>query len=413
MDGSTAEPIDAEWCAHAFDHLSPVLADELHDTMAYMRENHPFARSERYGGFWIATRYEDVLRIAQDWESFTSTEGITVPSGPTTIPAIPEQLDPPLHREFKRLINAWFTPAIVAKEEQAMRDVVTGLIDAFIESGSCEFMADFAKPLPGLVFFDLFLHAPPEEVAEINRLAGLASTPTTKEAIEARKTILGWISSFVDERRKEDRRDDVVDAILHAEIDGREITQTEIVGVIQLLLFGGLDTTAGALGMIMTRLALQPEIPELLRSRPELLSEAVEELVRLDGPFAFIARTATRDTEVAGQTVKKGDKVLLSWLSANRDEAEFACPAQFDLERQANRHIAFGAGPHRCAGSHLARANLRIALTELLRRLDDIRLAVDPATLEYHKGYSRAPEAVPLTFTPGAREGVATATSAG
>lgn len=401
MDTSSdaADPITPEWCAAGFDHMSPQLGRELHETMAYLRANHPVTRSEKYGGFWVINTYEDVLRVAQDWASFSSAHGITVPSRPTSMPAIPEMVDPPLHREFKRLINAWFTPAVIQKQEQATRDLVTRLIDGVAEAGACDFMESFANPLPGLVFFEMVLHAPADELEEINRCATLASAPFTEEGINARIQMLGWIDDFVERRLAEGPRGDVVDAILAAEIEGRPITRTEVVGVIQLLLFGGLDTTAGALGSMMIRFCEQPEIPALLRSNPELVNPAVEELLRLDGPFIFIGRTAMRDVEVGGCPIREGDRVLISWASANRDEAEFADPDAFDLDRASNRHIAFGAGPHRCAGSNLARMNLRIAVSELLGRLDDLALAVPAADIEFHSMYSRAPVRVPITFT--------------
>lgn len=399
------DTITADWCAHAFDHLSPELGSNLHTTMDYMRAHHPVARSEQYGGFWILSKYEDVLKVAQDWETFSSAHGVTVPSGPTSMPAIPEMIDPPLHREYKRLINFYFRPPEVLQQEEATRELVTTLIDGFIESGSCDFMTDFARPLPGMVFFTEFLHAPAEELEEINRLSTIASIPISKEAFEARGEMIKWIGEFVEKRRTQPPLGDVVDAVMNAEIEGRPITQIEVVGILQLLLFGGLDTTAGALGMMMVRFCLQPEIPKLLREHPERISEAVEELLRLDGSFVCIARTAMKDVEIGGHAIKEGDKVLLSWASANRDEDEFSCPADFDDERKSNRHIAFGAGPHRCAGSNLARMNLRVAIEELVRRLDDIRLQPGAAKISFHSGFSRTPASVPLAFTPGPREG--------
>jgi cytochrome P450 len=396
--------LSAAWCTHRFDHLAPELADQLHETLATMRGVCPVAHSEQHGGFWIITKHEDVVRVAQDWESFSSELGITVPGGPSPIPAIPEMVDPPLHREYKRLINAFFTPHAVLEHEDATRRLVNGLIDEFIESGTCDFMDDFSRPLPGLVFFEQFLHAPAEELAEVNRLATVASVPTTAEGREARGAMLRWIGAFAEARRAERPRGDVVDAILQAEIEGRPITDLEVVGMLQLLLFGGLDTTAGALGQMMIRLCQEPAIVDLLRDHPERTTDAIEELLRLDGPFIFIGRTATRDTEVGGQLIKEGDRVLLSWVSANRDADEFDGPDGFDLDRRSNRHVAFGAGPHRCAGSHLARMNLRVALTEVLRRMSDIRLQDEAAPIAFHSMYNRAPVAVPITFTPGPRE---------
>jgi cytochrome P450 len=155
--------------------------------------------------------------------------------------------------------------------------------------------------------------------------------------------------------------------------------------------------------MMMVRFCREPAIAERLRAQPDLINPAVEELLRLDGPFVCIARTAMRDTEVGGQAIKEGEKVLLYWVSANRDETEFACSADFDLDRESNRHIAFGAGPHRCAGSNLARMNIRLAVGELLGRLHDLRLQ-DPATpIEYHSSFSRTPVRVPIAFAPGER----------
>jgi cytochrome P450 len=194
----------------------------------------------------------------------------------------------------------------------------------------------------------------------------------------------------------------VVDAVMGAEIDGRPISLPETIGTIQLLILGGLDTTAGVLGMSMLRFCAQPEIPAMLRERPELIPTAIEELLRMDNSFICVGRTARHDVEVGGQQIKAGERVLMYWASANRDEAEFTEPEVFDLDRESNRHVAFGAGPHRCAGSNLARMNLRIAVEEILRRLHDIRLA-DGADIRFHSTFNRAPLSVPITFTPGAR----------
>ena len=127
--------LSAEWCEHSFDHISPELAQNLHETLATMRADHPVAYSEEHGGFWVVTRYEDVLRVAQDWRTFSSARGVSVPETKMVVKAIPEHLDPPLHREYKRLINAWFTPAVVAEYEVPTRAVVTRLLDEFVESG--------------------------------------------------------------------------------------------------------------------------------------------------------------------------------------------------------------------------------------------------------------------------------------
>jgi cytochrome P450 len=394
--------LSAEWYAHRFDHTSPELAQNLHETLATMRAEHPVAWSEEHGGFWVVTRYEDVLRVAQDWRTFSSAQGVSVPGTKMVVRAIPEHLDPPLHREFKRLINAWFTPAVVSGYEEPTRALVTRLIDGFVEAGTCDFLTDFARPFPGLALFDLVLNAPPEEVAAINDKATSASVPNNPDAREAWAYMYRWISELLEQRRHEPPNGDVVDAVLAAEIEGRPITDEEAIGVIQLLILGGLDTTAGALGQMMIRFCQEPEIPALLRREPERIPDAVEELLRLETSFVAIARTATCDTEIDGRRIREGDKVLIYWASANRDEGEFACPADFDPDRASNRHLTFGAGPHRCAGSNLARMNIRIALEEVVTRLDDLRLANDEP-IRFHSVLNRAPLSVPITFTPGPR----------
>jgi cytochrome P450 len=405
---TAAEPDEAltdDWCAHHFDHLSPALGANLHETLARMRADQPVAWSEEHGGFWVVTGYEDVLRVAQDWETFSSAEGVNVPRSPVKVNAIPEVMDPPEHRQYKRLINAFFTPKVVARHEDATRALVTRLIDDFIEDGHCELMDAFAKPLPGLAFFEQVLHAPADQVAELNEMATIASTPGHPERPQAWAGMAGWIGELVATRRAAsgDPLGDVVDAVIAAEIDGRPITDEAITGVIQLLILGGLETTAGALGQFVVRFCREPEIPARLRAEPDLLPTAIEELLRLDPPFIAIARTATRDTEIGGHRIEAGQQVLISFASANRDEGEFACPHAFDPDRSANRHLSFGAGPHRCAGSNLARMNLRIALEELLARVHDVRLAEGAEPIRYHSVLNRSPVAVPIEFTPGRR----------
>ena len=395
-------PITDEWIEHHFDHLSPELAREFHPTLARARARCPIAHSDQYGGFWYATRYEDVLRIAQDWQTFSSELGITVPNLGTPMKILPVTIDPPLQRTFKRLINAHFTPAKIAPWVEPTRALVTRLIDGFIERGECDFMADFARPFPGLAFFDLALHAPADDLEEVNHYATMASLPHVEESQECLMKLAAWIGEFVERRRKEEPYGDVVDAVLNAEVEGRPITNEEVVGTVQLLVLGGLETTAGVLGAAMLRFCEQPEILEQLRSDPGLIPAAVEELLRLDGSFICIGRTARHDVEFEGHHIKEGEQILIYWAAANRDEAEFPDPETFDPHRKSNRHIAFGAGPHRCVGSNLARMNLRIALEEIARRIQNVKLKPG-AEIEFHSTFNRAPLSVPITFTPGHR----------
>jgi cytochrome P450 len=398
-------PLSPEWCAHRFDPTAVELGLELHETLAHMRAQHPVVHSEEHGGFWVVTGYEEVLRVAQDWRTFSSAQGVSVPHVEMKVPALPVISDPPLQRAYKRLINPFFTPAAVAPHEGAIRDQVGRLIDAFIEDGRCEFMAAFARPFPGRVFFESFLNAPPDEADAINAMATAAVTPHNPDAPAAWEAMFRWITELVERRRGGSPHDDVVDAIISADIEGRPITEDEVIGLIQLLILGGLDTTAGALGQIMIRFCREPELPAQLRHQPELLNEVVEELLRLEPPFIAVARTATQDVELGGQPIQAGDKVLIYWASANRDEREFECPAQFDPHREPNRHLSFGAGPHRCAGSNLARTTMRVAIQELVHRLQEVRLDEGAEPIGFHSILNRAPLAVSIAFRPGERSG--------
>ena len=390
-----------EWLTEHFDYLSHDFGDDVHPALARLRELCLVAHSDQYGGYWILTRYDAVLRAAQDWETWSSEVGggVSIKPAGMSVKAIPVHIDPPLHREYKRLINQWFTVAAVAGYEQRTRELVTELIDNFVDAGECEFQAAFAQPLPGLAFFELVLNAPPDEAQEVNHHAHTAANPGNPDTAKHWAALNEWIVDFVERRRNEPSRDDVVNAVLDAEIDGRPITQAEVVGIITLLILGGLDTTAGVLGASMIRFCEDPKIPALLRERPEVVPAAVEELLRLEGSFIGIGRTARHETELNGCSVAAGEKVYMSWASADRDEAEFDNPDEFDPFRSSNRHLAFGAGPHRCAGSNLARLNLRVAFEELVRRLDDLQLQVPTSAIGWHTGFSRTPLSVPITFT--------------
>jgi cytochrome P450 len=185
-----------EWVTDHFDHLSPDFAQSLHPTLARARRVCPVAHSDQYGGFWVASRYEDVLAVAQDWETWSSELGITVPHRemPEGFKSLPVGVDPPLQREFKRLINAYFTPKAVAPWEQPTRALVNRLIDGFADTGRCDFMASFARPFPGLAFFDLALHAPAEELGQVNDWATAASLAHKVESRDSLLKLAEWIA---------------------------------------------------------------------------------------------------------------------------------------------------------------------------------------------------------------------------
>jgi len=395
------QPMSVEWCEQHFDHISQDLAQRLNPTLHAMRDRCPVAHSDQHGGFWVVTGYDNVMNVARDWETFSSDDGVGIPKPQVAVKPLPVWADPPLQRAYRRITNPHFTPMAVRVHDEATRLHVHRLIDQFIEDGACEFMDAFARPFPTTLFFEHYLNAPTDEAVHLGRVSETATTPNHPDSPAAWMELFTWVQEFTARRRTEELRGDVVDAIVRADIDGRPIRDDEIIGLVLLLILGGLDTTTGALGQFMIRFCQEPAIPQLIRDRPDLLDDAVEELLRLDGPFISIARTATRDVELEGQHIKSGDKVLFYWASANRDPSVFDDPDTFRLDRESNRHVAFGMGPHRCSGSNVARMNLRIAVRGLVDRLHNLELEIDPAEIHWHSVHNRAPQSVPISFTPG------------
>lgn len=384
--------LSLEWAEHHFDHLDPELGPVLQPTLASLRAGCPVAHSDQHGGFWVVTRYEDVRTVAQDWQTYTSEQGLNIPQTPGVVRNLPVEVDPPAQRAYRKIINPYLTPAAVAPWEPAVRRLVHRLAKAFLDRGECEFMGEFARPFPSLTFFEFAIGAPPVEIEHVAHLASRASTPKAPDARECWVGLYEWNKAFLTRRAAEPPRGDVVDGIVAAGVG-----MDEQIGLLQLLILGGLETTAGALGQMFHRFARERSIADALRADPAGIPRAVEELLRLDPPFVAEARTATRDTELGGRRIAAGDKVLVYWASANRDAAEFTDPDTFDGARARNPHLSFGLGPHRCAGSHLARMNLRIALAELLPLMTDIALAPG-AEVPYHSTLTRAPLSLPLTF---------------
>jgi cytochrome P450 len=368
-------PLPDDWWRHHFDPNSPELAPRMYETLA------PCGSGARWRTVTCTTASGSSRGMRTSWGSRRTG------------------------RRSARPTACRFRPRrsrAVAAYERPTRELVNRLIDNFIETGSCEFMDEFARPFPSRMFFEMVISAPPEDIDRVAYMASKASLPNDPEAGECWLGLSEWIRDFIAERRRRPQRSDVIDAVIGATVDGRPVTDDEIIGIVQLIILGGLETTASALGLWFHRFCGQPEIPALLRAAPERIPEAIEELLRIDSPFVSIVRTAVRDGKIGDQEIRGGDKVVMYWASANRDAAEFATPDDFRLDRERNRHLAFGVGPHRCAGSNLARLNLRIGLEESLRRLHDIRLR-DGAGIHFHSTSTRSPLTLPITFTPGRR----------
>ena len=361
---------------------------------------------------WVLARYDDIHTALQDARTFSSaiiTPGYRTAAGEPEpemfagLKLIPEQLDPPEHTKYRQLLNPLLTPQKVKVLAPELRARCVELIDGFAREGEVEFVEQFARRFPTTIFMGL-MGLPVEEadtflawVADL--MHGGSADGDAEEnrnrAAAAAMAIFGYLSELIAARRTEPT-DDWVSYLLTCSIDDRPLTQEELMQISFLLYMAGLDTVAGALGYAFRHLAENPTDRRQIIERPDVVPSAVEEFLRA---YAIVTtcRVVTREVELGGCPMKPGDRVVLPMAAANRDPDEFPGAADVDLRREANRHLGFGAGPHRCLGSHLARAELAIALEEWHRRIPDYRVAPG-AVLRQHVGGVAGLDGLPLVW---------------
>jgi cytochrome P450 len=283
-----------------------------------------------------------------------------------------------------------------------MRRVANALIDAFIENGRCEFMEEFAAQYPARVFFEEILGLPADQISgSFDAVQRIVMNPGS--TLEPLMVLMPWCQEVLTARRDEQRRDDVLDALVHGMVNGeRPLTLTEQVQMLITLLIGGFETTSSAIGSAVLHLATDMKLQHALSATGADIETACEEFLRFEAPVPAIARTATRDTELTGCPIKKGERVLIYYGAANRDPAAWHDPDRLDIAREnAKRHVTFGKGIHVCLGANLARLELRVALTTIVQRLTKIELDPSPEkSLSWRNGQTRGPLHLPITFRP-------------
>jgi cytochrome P450 family 142 subfamily A polypeptide 1 len=367
-----------------------------------MREHAP-AYWDATNEVWALTRYADVLAVEKDAATFSSHRAPR-PHG-NHLPMM-ISMDAPEHSRRRKLVSHGFTPRRVRDHEQTIRRICTEIIDRVAAKGECDFVWDIAAPLPLLLIADL-LGFPPESYDDLLRWSDdlirattIDPSPDVAEAgLEAMLAFREFQLDVIADRRSKPPQDDLVSILCDAEIDGERLDDESIIQESLLILIGGDETSRHVMTDGMLALLEHPEQLAILRDDASAIDVGVEELLRWVSPIKNMSRTVTREVEMHGQTMREGDQVVLMYPSANRDPAVFDDPDRFDVRRDPNPQIAFGFGPHFCMGASLARLELKVMFSELLRRLPDLHLAGDPMPRR-SSNFISGPEAMPVAFTP-------------
>ena len=386
----------------------PLLSDGLWHAIDLMLAHCPVAQSDAqwfgcpHGG-WVVNRYSDAIDVIHHPETFSNR--VKKGAGDWEPPQIPIDIDPPILVEYKRFLRPYFTMSAVSKFAPTAHEIFTRLLDRFIESGHCsDIGSQLSYPFSMRVQWTWLIGI---DETDHDQLLGWIQTIIherfTPAFDDARRSWIGWLTETLERRRSGPRQSDLIDGLFHSEFQGRSLTDDEIVRIMEIMIIGGVTTTADTISNIIWRFAVYPELQHQVREDPELLPQALEELLRYEAIVTGFPRRATRDVELGGKLIREGDQLFVHAAAANRDPEEFDNPNDLDLRRARNRHLTFGAGHHRCIGSNFARQNLQIAFTEILERMHNIRLSeTDPAP-ERMSGIARMVTRLPVRFDPGPR----------
>lgn len=348
-------------------------ADVLRDPAMPRIHYYPWPCSGNQHGAWVVTRYEDIRRVYEDVELF-STEGVAQfqALAGETFPSIPLGIDAPDHGKYRKFLNPWFTPVAMQDMEPRIRSVIGEMIDGFAGSGEVDVAYDFGRVFPVKVFLDLmgFPFSMFDQFLEWEW--AILHEPDIGAKVAAVKGILAYLRGFIAE--KQAAPDGTLGSyIANGAIDGVPLTPDEQIGMTWFLWLGGLDTVASTVSQMFRRLGMDPALQERIRSDKAIIPTAVEEFLRVQ-PLVNSGRKVKRDFTWHGVNIKAGDWVTVFNSSGNFDEAQFACPHAFDPERKANRHFTLSGGPHLCLGAHLARRELRVLLDMWFDRIPSFRI---------------------------------------
>jgi len=371
---------------------------------------HPEKAAHR-GGFWTVTDYDDCVTVNRDWERFSSYKHSALFTDMDDDQLAQQRMmmlnmDPTMHTRYRRLVNKGFTPKLVRDLEQQIVGYADGIIDAVCERGTADFVEEISAELPLLVIAEL-LGVPQEDRRKVfdwsNRMIGSDDPEYQIEGAdsgEAAMAVFSYAEELAAARRLEPRQD-LVSTLINAEVEGEKLDQLELDLFFMLLIVAGNETTRNLMSGAMVAFFDHPDQWEKLRQDRSLLPGAVEEMLRFVTPVMHFRRTVVADTELGGQALQEGDKIVFWHTSANRDESVFTDPDTFDIARSPNNHMAFGGGgPHFCLGANLARMEIMVMFDRLLDRIPDIRL--DGEVQRLQSNFINGTKHIPVAFAPSA-----------
>lgn len=399
-----------------YDPFSAAFQDDPFPVYRALREQAPVYHSEKWG-FWALSRFDDVRAAAKDSTTFLSFEGIDIDdtAADMSAPGFLPDIDNPRHDQLRKIVQRTFVPRAIAKLEDDVHRVVTGLVDRFADRGTADIAQELSWPIPYSVFFDMlglpaagsarenlarWLHALKDREPDDPRL-----TPLAFEALHHTKEYLAQALS----ERRANPREDLLSTLVTAEVADHEGVpyapleidrESEVVGLAFVLFLAGVESTSALLSSTFRELARHPEQQAILRADPSRIPAAIEESLRYDAPLQVAGRTTTRDVELHGVTIPAGERVYLVYGSANRDPRQFDAPETFDITRAPKRHLSFSEGLHGCLGAPLARLEAKVALEVALPRMGEFTID-GPLTRYRSTPNMHVLDSLPVRFTPG------------
>jgi cytochrome P450 len=395
-----ARPKTARDMHNDFDIEDVSLAENFEEVLDDLVTRCPVAHSSVGAGYHVINKHADIRKVGQDWRTFSSADGWMLNPPEVSIPILPEDLDPPYHDTWRRVLNPFFAPQPVAEIESVARTYARQLLDGFADKGRCEFVADFAAQLPGMILFNTIVPVPVEDLPQLFQDIDTYSFGPLDDRIPAFARVYEYLNVLLKARAEGEARGDVLDVInAGVDKDGEPCPWEDKVHILLDVIFGGLATTTHAMAGAVHHFATHPDIRRDLVAHPELVANAVEETVRLYPPVVAPARTVRKEVEIRGVRLKPGDRIALNYAAASRDPEACANPTEFDIRRTDIVQSAFGVGVHRCLGAHLARLELRVTIEEFLARIPEFEL-VPGTTPVYESAQLRTMKNLQLQWTP-------------